>query len=254
MTKPALSVLAETIQHNLTIVRATIHEACRRVGRSADEIKLIAVTKMHPPEKILMAWQEGVEHFGENRVEESAGKIAAFSAMLPPESKSPIWHMIGHVQSRKADEVIRDFHFIHSLDSVKLAKRYDNFAREHEARRQVLVQVNISGESTKEGLLVNNWKHDPAQRHYLWTLIGEIAPLPHLEIVGLMTMAPYEAQPEQTRPVFAGLRELSHALAADFPHITWRELSMGMTNDYPVAIEEGATMVRIGRAIFGERL
>jgi uncharacterized pyridoxal phosphate-containing UPF0001 family protein len=124
---------------------------------------------------------------------------------------------------------------------------------EQQAVRDVLLEINISGEDSKEGISAQNWQHDTEQRQNLWSLVQEISKLSQLRIVGLMTMAPYYAEPEATRPVFAALRELRDALATEFLQVAWQELSMGMTNDYPVAIEEGATMVRVGRAIFGER-
>lgn len=246
-----------SITQNLATVRQSIHEACQRAGRASESVKLVAVTKQRTPEEVIAALKAGVRHIGENRVEDAAPKIAVVNSILPKDILAPTWHMIGHVQSRKADGIIQNFQVIHSVDSVKIARRYDNFVREFftkkAARPQILIEINISGEATKEGLLAHRWKNDPSQRHYLWTFIKEMAAFTHLQLVGLMTLAPYEAEAEQTRPIFAGLRELFEALKNDFPTIAWRELSMGMTNDYPIAIEEGATMVRIGRAIFGER-
>jgi pyridoxal phosphate enzyme (YggS family) len=161
--------------------------------------------------------------------------------------------MIGHVQSRKAQEVIGAFDCIHSLDSLKLAERYSRFAVESGRDVAVLLEVNVSGEESKSGFEASGWKHNRTQRESLWNDIRRIIELPGLHVDGLMTMAPVVEQMEQVRPVFAELRGLREALAADFPAASWKALSMGMTDDYPVAIEEGATLVRIGRAIFGAR-
>jgi hypothetical protein len=162
--------------------------------------------------------------------------------------------MVGHVQSRKARDVVQHFQVIHSLDSLKLARRYQHFAEMVGVKPTVLLQVNVSGEASKTGIAAERWQDDRQQREHLWTMVQSILEeCPMVTIVGLMTMAPFVAEAEATRPDFAALRQLRDALAADFPQTTWHELSMGMTNDYTVAIEEGATLVRIGRAIFGER-
>jgi PLP dependent protein len=245
--------LQSRIAQNIAAVQAEIAAACQRAGRSIHEVKLVAISKTHPPEAVLAAMQAGIQHLGENRVEDAAPKIATLIPMLPPDLPAPIWHMVGHVQSRKAQAVTETFDIIHSLDSLKLAQRYQQFAIERQVVRDVLLEINISGEDSKEGIPVQNWQHDANQRQNFWSLVQEISKLSQLRIVGLMTMAPYYAEPEATRPVFAALRALREALANEFPQIAWQELSMGMTNDYPVAIEEGATMVRVGRAIFGER-
>ncbi len=236
------------IVERLASVQAEIAAACARVGRLPESVTLVAVSKTHPPAVIIEAARAGVRHFGENRIEE-AGKIAQVDAEFP----GLTWHMIGHVQSRKAREVVQHYAWIHSLDSLKLAERYARFAQESSRTVQVLLDMTVSGEPGKEGFAVSDWQNDPTQRESLWNAIRRMIELPGLHIRGLMTMAPIVAQAEQARPVFAGLRRLRDALAADFPGAEWVELSMGMTDDYRVAIEEGATLVRIGRAIFGER-
>ncbi len=245
--------IQEMIAQNIAAVQAEITAACQRAGRPVEAVKLVGISKTHPPEMLLAALQAGLTHLGENRVEEAAPKIAEVLSRLPAESPPPTWHMVGHVQSRKAKPVIDTFDVIHSLDDLKLARRFDTFAGEIHVVREVLLEINISGEESKEGIAAQDWQNNADQRQNLWSLVQEINQLSQIRLVGLMTMAPYYAEPEATRPVFVALRGLLDALKNDFPQTTWRELSMGMTNDYAVAIEEGATMVRVGRAIFGER-
>ncbi len=159
------------------------------------------------------------------------------------------WHMIGHVQSRKARQVVQHFSWIHSLDSLKLAERFAQAIQPEHEPCNVLLEINMSGEASKEGFAAEHWQSDSAQRADLWDAVRQIVVLPGLRIRGLMTIADME----QARPTFAALRKLRDALMADFSGGDWQALSMGMTDDYPVAIEEGATFVRIGRAIFGPR-
>ncbi|MBN1565457.1 MAG: YggS family pyridoxal phosphate-dependent enzyme, partial [Anaerolineae bacterium] len=171
------------------------------------------------------------------------------------------WHMIGHVQSRKARYVASGFSLLHSLDSIYLAERLSRFVMEQATESQniadpnldVLLEINVSGEESKYGWNAAQWQNDPTVRRVLWDDVARLLDLPGLTMRGVMTMAPIVEQAEMARPVFVALRELRDALAHDFPAAEWGELSMGMTDDYPVAIEEGATLVRIGRAIFGPR-
>lgn len=242
-----------TIAGRLEAVRARIAAACARAGRSPEGVTLVAVSKTHPAQSILDAIAARQTHFGENRIEEAAGKIAAVNAAAP----LPVtWHMVGHVQSRKAHDVAATFGWVHSLDSEKIAARYSRAIAENPAHRgplSCLIQVNVSGESSKSGFPAWAWQTDRAMRQTLWETIGRMIVLPGLHLAGLMTMAPVVEDAEQARPVFAALRRLRDALRAEFPSCGWEALSMGMTDDYEVAIEEGATLVRIGRAIFGER-
>ncbi|MBC7249786.1 MAG: YggS family pyridoxal phosphate-dependent enzyme [Anaerolineae bacterium] len=224
---------------NLQRVQERIASAAERVGRDPAEVILVAVSKTHPPETIRAAYELGLRHFGENRVEEAVGKIGE----LPQDIT---WHMVGHLQSRKAALAVKLFDIIHSVDSVKLARRLDRFCTEEGRTMPVLLEVNVSGETSKYGFPI-------ADRAGLEAAIAEMLKLPQVRIEGLMTMAPIVPDPEDARPVFRGLRELRDELAHKFPQIEWRHLSMGMTDDFEVAIEEGATMVRIGRAIFGPR-
>lgn len=235
------------IADNLTRVREQIAAACARVGRDPAEVTLVAVSKTHPPAAVLEAVAAGVQHFGENRVEESAAKIPAVQTDQPL-----VWHMIGHIQSRKAKEIPPLFQVVHSVDTVKLAEKLSRLMVERGGKLDVLLEVNISGEASKAGFAAFGWQRDPARRDTLWQDVRQIAALPGLNLRGLMTMAPIVEQMEQVRPVFADLATLRVALAESLQH-SLPDLSMGMTDDYPIAIEEGATLVRIGRAIFGER-
>lgn len=243
--------VSQTIGERLAAVRRTVAAACQRAGRPPDAVTLVAVSKTQPPARVLEAAAAGVQHFGENRVEEALGKIAQVNAALA----GPVsWHMVGHVQSRKARYVVRDFALLHSLDSVRLAGRLSRALTETGRALDVLLEMNVSGEASKEGWDARRWAEDGALRRALWDDVAAVLAMPGLRVRGLMTMAPIVDDMEQARPVFAALRGLRDALAADFPGAQWDALSMGMTDDYPVAIEEGATLVRIGRAIFGPRL
>lgn len=239
-----------TLCERLAVVRANIAAACARANRPPDSVRLIAVSKTHPAETVLEAVACGQLEFGENRIEEAAPKIHEVQSRT---TARLTWHMIGHVQSRKARDVIAVVDIIHSLDSLKLAERYSRFAVELGRNVPVLLEVNVSGEASKSGFPGANWQTDPQQRESLWNVIQRITELPGIHVEGLMTMAPLVDDPEKARPTFTALRCLRDALAASFPQAGWGTLSMGMTDDYAVAIEEGATMVRIGRAIFGER-
>jgi len=239
------------VASNLAQVQERMAEAALRVGRDPAEIMLVAVTKTHPPEVVVAAYQAGARHFGENRVEEGMAKIPDINAVIP--DHRPIWHMVGHVQSRKAKAVVEHFDRVHSVDRLKIARRLSGFAQEAGRSLPVLLECNVSGEETKSGFDLQGWERDAAKREAFFAAVGEILPLPALSVDGLMTMAPFVADPETVRPVFGSLRSLRDALRERFPAQSWLHLSMGMTDDFEVAIEEGATMVRVGRAIFGER-
>jgi hypothetical protein len=243
------------IEANLRDVQRRIAEAAGRVGRDPAEITLVAVTKMFAMEHIRAAYELGLRHFGENRVREAAGKIPTVNQWIEKKHvPSPItWHMVGHLQSRKAREAIRLFDLIHSVDTLKLAKRLDRLCGREGRVMPILLEVNVSGEESKYGFALDRWAEDEEQRESFFAIVEEILALPQVEVRGLMTMAPIVADPEEARPYFRRLRLLRDALAERFPGEYWRHLSMGMTDDFEVAIEEGATMVRIGRAIFGER-
>jgi hypothetical protein len=231
------------LQDNVQSVQERIAAAAARAGRDPDEITLVAVSKTQDPETIHLAYELGLRHFGENRVGEAETKVGK----LPDDI---VWHMIGHIQSRKAKRVIPIFKLIHSVDSVKLTRRLDRLAATEEAPLPALIEVNVSGEASKYGFSADRWNQDREQREQLLAAFKEIVELPHLQVQGLMTMAPIVPDPEEARPVFARLRTLRDDLAAALPQAEWQHLSMGMTDDFEVAIEEGATLVRIGRAIF----
>ena len=243
---------------NLSRVQERIQAAARRAGRDPAEVSLIAVTKTHPLEVVQAAYQAGVRHLGENRVEEGRLKIPAFDEWLAassPAAQRPVWHMIGHLQSRKAADALAYFDTVHSVDSFKLAERLNRLAESAVIKPlfPILLECNVSGEASKHGFALSRWRDD----RQVWAAFLEtvrcIAELPRLQVQGLMTMAPLVSDPEQARPTFAALRRLRDALAETFPTVEWRHLSMGMTDDFEVAVEEGATLLRIGRAIFGPR-
>ncbi len=225
----------QTLRANIERVRERIAAAERRAGRQG-EVTLIAVSKTHPAETVAAAHRAGLTRFGENRVEEAGPKAAVLHDLLLE------WHMIGHLQSRKADDVFPWASLVHSVDTIKLAGRLSRAAG-GDRTLPILLQVNVSGEMSKEGFAP---EEVPAA-------VEIIAALPGLRIDGLMTMAPIADDPEGVRPVFRNLRHVRDGLARQFPQLSWRHLSMGMTDDFEIAIEEGATLVRIGRAIFGER-
>jgi len=228
---------------NLRAVQARIEAAAGRTGRSPEGVRLIAVTKSHPAELVRLAYRAGLRDFGENRVEEARGKQAELADLVDAR-----WHMVGHVQNRKARDVVGSFSLVHSLDRPKLAASLDRLAGEVSLRLPVLLECNISGEASKDGWDASS----PSGRADLLASMLAAAGLPHLDVRGLMTMAPWTAEEGVLRRVFHGLArlrdELSAAGAGRLP-----QLSMGMTDDFEIAIEEGATMVRIGRALFGDR-
>lgn len=233
-----------TLRANLARVQERIAAAAARAGRSPEQITLIAVSKTQPAEAVVAGLQLGICHFGENRVEEAAPKIMAVNALLGDRDRHPCWHMIGHVQSRKAEEVAAaGYQLVHSVDSVKLARRLSRYSLSLGRVQDILIEVNVSGEPNKYGFA-------PAE---LEAAVAEIAAQTGVRVRGLMTMAPIAEDPEEARSVFAGLRQLRDVLAIQFPDLDWGHLSMGMTDDFEVAIEEGATLVRIGRALFGPR-
>ncbi len=238
-----------TIADNIRDVRQKIADACDRAGRDPNKVTLIAVSKTSPVEAVLEAVAAGMQHFGENRVEEAESKIPAVVSQV---SIPLTWHMIGHIQSRKARVVAPLFQCIHSIDTLKLAQKFSTLAVETRQQLDVLLEVNVSGEEAKHGFAAQNWSEKSVEKDVLWKEIEQVLVLPGLHVRGLMTMAPIVTDPQETRPVFASLAALRDALQNTFT-VKLPDLSMGMTDDYPVAIEEGATLVRVGRAIFGVR-
>jgi pyridoxal phosphate enzyme (YggS family) len=216
-------------------VQERIAAAAARSGRRPADVTLVAVTKTQPVERIRQAYDLGLRDFGENRLEEAESK----HTQLPADAR---WHMVGHIQSRKAARAVQPYRLVHSLDNLKLAVRLDRFASEAAAILSVLLEVNVSGEAAKYGF--------PPER--IHDAVEQIMDLHHVRIQGLMAMAPVVPTAEAARPVFVALRVLRDSLTRSFPEVDWSHLSMGMSDDFEVAIEEGATIVRIGRAIFGE--
>jgi pyridoxal phosphate enzyme (YggS family) len=226
------------LKQRLEQVRERIRQACESCGRETDSVRLVAVSKTIAADVVREAIEAGVTILGENYVQEARDK---FKALV----QYPVsWHFIGHLQSNKAKYAVRLFDLIHSVDSLKLARELDKQAAKVDKIQQILVQVNISGEDTKSGI-----PPDEALR-----LIAEIGRLQNIAVKGLMTMPPYFYQPEKVQPFFADLRKLRDQITEQsLPNVSLDELSMGMTGDFEVAIKEGATLVRIGTAIFGER-
>lgn len=234
----------QSIRENYEKVLERIAQAAQTAGRSADAARLIVVTKTHPPENVQAAIEAGARDLGENYAEEAIAKIAAIGPV-----SGLRWHMIGHIQSRKAKLIPGHFNLAHTVDSQKLASQLDRFAAENGVRLPVLIEVNVSGEESKFGYPA--W--DEAGWNALLPQVEQIAALPNLEICGLMTMPPFADHPEASRPFFQRMRALQAFLAKILPQVSWRELSMGTSLDFAVAVEEGATLVRVGTAILGPR-
>lgn len=237
MTPDALST---DISTNLTNVRARVAAAAIQAGRAPESVTLVAVSKTKPLAAIEAAYHAGQRDFGENRLEELWPKVEAAQTLGLHDIR---WHLIGNIQSRKTAQAVGPFTLIHAIDREKIAHRLSRDAVAAGYVLSILLEVNISGEVSKHGFT-------PGE---LLTAAGELLALPGLHIHGLMTMAPLVEDPEAARPVFRGLRELRDELQARYPTGDWQQLSMGMTNDFEVAIAEGATLVRIGSAIFGSR-
>nr|MBN1228498.1 YggS family pyridoxal phosphate-dependent enzyme [Anaerolineae bacterium] len=239
-----------TLGDNIDHVLNEIHRAARKSGRDASGILLVAVTKTHPFETIYQAYQHGLRHFGENRVEEGNPKIEAGRDLMP----DAVWHMIGHIQSRKASSVPGTFDWVHSVDRYKISRRLDADAGEKALSLDALFEVNLSGEESKYGFDLSRWPSDPAQLDRFFQAVEGSLALDHLRWQGIMTMAPYTTRPETVRPIYRRAQELLSAVHERFGSRIGSHLSMGMSGDFEVAIEEGATIVRIGTAIFGQRL
>jgi hypothetical protein len=227
----SLSDIAEILR----VTQARIAEACAKAGRRPEEVEIIGVTKTHGPDVVREAWEAGIRRFGENKVQEAAWKI--------PECVSgPEWHLIGHLQRNKVRPALELFSVLHSVDSIRLLEQIERAAEEGGQRPEILLEVNVSGEASKSGL-------SPA-------LAPEVVEYAlgcrNITLTGLMTLAPFCPDPELARPVFAKLRELRDGWETRFG-IGLPNLSMGMSNDYLVAVEEGATWVRLGTALFGSR-
>jgi pyridoxal phosphate enzyme (YggS family) len=227
-----------SLSEHIVSVRERIATAADRAGRSPDEVTLVAVTKTHDASVIEQAYELGLRDFGENRVQELVKKHDQLSTRIH-------WHLVGHLQSNKAKYIAPFVHIVHSIDSLDTAKELGKRAEQAGRVIDILLEINIANEPTKHGVI-----HDQAEPLLCDILEGTT----NLRVRGLMTVAPYEDYPENTRPYFRALRNLRDRLTGRYPDLAeFTELSMGMTNDFEVAIEEGATIVRIGTAIFGGR-
>lgn len=225
------------VEDNIRQVREVVTEAAGRSGRSPSEVRLMAVTKTVDDERIAAAVRAHVDIIGENYVQEAKRKLEMLG-------KACEWHLIGRLQTNKAKYAVRLFDMIHSVDRLELATEIDRRAREAGLVMKILIEVSVAGEETKSGVPIADAVN----------LVRAVAPLPNLSIRGLMTMPPWFDDPEEARPCFRALRELRDRIGAEqIPRVEMRDLSMGMTGDYAVAVEEGATIIRVGRGIFGER-
>ena len=223
------------LQENLTRIRSRIDQACERSGRQPDLVRLMAVSKNQPPERVAEAASAGLTLFGENRIQEAKVKIPLCPGQLE-------WHFIGHLQSNKSRDAVSLFQVVQGMDSLALAEELQKQALKQARSLPILLEVNVSGESSKFG-----WNPDRLLAELL-----QLNALNRLEVHGLMTIAPYAVDPEQVRPIFRRLRELRDR-CTDLMGAPIHVLSMGMSGDLEVAIEEGATLVRVGTALFGER-
>lgn len=228
----------DEIRERLEHVRQSIRIAAEQAQQS-EVITLVAVTKTIAPARVLEAYEAGQRHFGENRVQEAIGKIESLAGLMPHAR----WRLVGHLQTNKTGPAARVFALIESVDSIRLAEKLNAEAGRIGRRLPILAEVNVAGEVSKSGFSVDTF----------WTAVPKILELQNLDLIGLMTIAPHVSDPTDVRWVFRKLRELRDATRQKFNAPQFSQLSMGMSNDFEVAVKEGATMVRIGRAIFGER-
>ncbi len=246
-----IEALSAEIAQRATAVHERMVAAAGRAGRDPADITLVAVTKTWPVETVLAAYAAGLRNFGENRAEELASKRAEFDAHLP--QATAVWHQIGTLQSRKTGLVSGSADVFHALDRLKVANRLSRELLENGRVLPTFLEVNLSGEASKSGFNAENWESDATQRRALRSVVQTAGGLPGIALVGLMTMAPWDVPQDEIRSVFRRCRELAAWLQAELPDRTLTQLSMGMTDDFELAIEEGATHVRVGRALFGAR-
>lgn len=243
------------LKQRYTAVQTRINHAAEKAGRDPAAITLVAVTKTWPAATVLAAYEAGMRHFGENRAEELAQKRTAVTEQLGPDS-GIIWHLIGTLQSRKTALAAAHADTFLALDRLKIANRLSNQLGTLPAPSTplpVFLEVNVSGEGSKSGWQMSGWEQDATQRGVLRNAAQAVTGLPHLRLAGLMTMAPWDAADEEIRTVFQRTRLLAEWLAGDLAWERPLALSMGMTDDFELAIAEGATHIRVGRAIFGSR-
>lgn len=239
-----MSDLVASIRERYLMTLAAIASAAKKAGREPESVKLVVVTKSQPVEIVRAAIEAGAKILGENYAEEGVMKLQSLREFSAVE-----WHMIGHVQSRKAQLVAANFNLMHSLDSLKLAKRLDRFSGEAGRQLPVLLEFNVGGEESKGGWTA--W--DETRWSGLLGDVAEMLALPHLTVRGLMTMPPLGSTADFSRPFFQRLRRLQEFLSRQFPQADFSELSMGTSSDFEAAVEEGATFVRVGTAIVGAR-
>jgi pyridoxal phosphate enzyme (YggS family) len=237
----------ETLQRNLDSVNERIAAARARSGRHGESVTLVAVTKTVSAEAVAAAWELGVRHFGENRVEDAEPKITEVNRLV---EGRPTWHMVGHIQSRKTRDVVRLFDFVQSVDSAKLVAELEKRAAALGRAIPCLLEINTSGEASKYGIAGGQGPDSPDEWAGVVAIAQALAAAPHLRAEGLMTLGPLGAPPAEVRRCFRTLRRWREFLQQRVPEADWHHLSMGMTDDYEIAVEEGATIVRIGRAIF----
>lgn len=229
------------IKKNLEKVQQLSREAALKAGRNPEEIKLVVVTKNRSEKEIRILYSLGIRDFGENRVEQAEVKTDNLSDL-----DDINWHMIGHIQSRKARDVCELFDYVHSVDSKKLAGRLNRFAEEERISLPILLQINISGEDSKSGWRVESEGEMDILKYDIQTILS----YKNIEVRGLMAMAPYDPIAENSRKHFKELSKLQELLRASFPKVEFNELSIGMSGDFEIAIEEGASLIRVGSAIF----
>lgn len=236
--------LISTISQRLNQVNEAINDACARVKRNPNEVTLVTVSKRQPVEIIRAAYACGLRRFGENYAEEAVAKMDALGDLTDIQ-----WEMVGHIQSRKAKLIASRVVRVHSLERGKLARLLDQFREPDLPPLQVLMEINISGEASKEGVPGD----DPARWSDILPVLDEVVTYPRLKLTGLMTMPPLQVEMEANRAYFRRMRELQDYINAQRPDLNLHELSMGTSTDFPVAIEEGATIIRLGEAILGPR-
>ncbi|MED0674707.1 MULTISPECIES: YggS family pyridoxal phosphate-dependent enzyme [Aneurinibacillus] len=224
------------IAENLRRVQAMIEASCERVGRKPSEVQIVAVTKYVSLETTRAAISAGIHHIGESRTQDAVPKWQAIG------TEAATWHFIGHLQTNKVKDMVGRFTYVHSLDRFSLAKELNKRGAQHDVVTKCMVQVNVSGEETKHGLAPQE----------VPDFLAAIQDMPHIEACGFMTMAPYVENPEETRWIFRELRQLRDRMRKQYAHMPLHHLSMGMSNDYHIAVEEGATFIRLGSTLVGD--
>jgi pyridoxal phosphate enzyme (YggS family) len=238
----------DSIANRYHAILERVDQAAQRSGRSAESITVVAVSKTQPHDALIEAYAAGVRHFGENRSAEFAQKVTTLARLSDAN-----WHYIGNLQTRQSLPIAQYADQFHAVDRLKIAQRLSRQLVELDRTLPVFIEVNVSGEASKHGFQCGDWEDNGQQRDALLHAVATISALPRIAVQGLMTMAPWGVDETIVRTVFQRTRALDNWLCSQMPDHDWQHLSMGMTDDFEIAIEEGATHVRIGRAIFGER-